>query len=364
MKQYDIKELGFIPPKYGGVSVSIARLIKQLTADGLIVGGFYTAENKDKDILQSELFDPELNFSKKSLIPNLLNSFKVLRPYRLLHSHYSLEHMFYIWCFLHFLKKKVVITVHNSMVYSFYSDCSVVNRFFLKKVANHCNVTWVAVSDQAKDEMLRLPVSFRQPIHVIPAYIPDIQVEPDSLQPSLIEYMSNHKRNIVFYGHSFMSHEGKDVYGFKDALFLYAKVLEESNDSIGLIFCLTDNRDTTKIGELYQLAKDLHINDRVYWQLAPINNMNAIWQKTDVYIRPTCTDGDSLAVREALDMGVHVVASDVCARPYGTILYKFGNIDELAEKVHDCLAMGKGNISPNFSCYLALKDIYLKLLNK
>lgn len=361
---YDIKELGFIPPKFGGVSVSIARLIKQLTADGLLVGGFYTSENKDKDILQSELFDPELNFSKKSLIPNLFNAFKVLQPYLLLHSHYSLEHMFYIWCFLHVLRKKIVITVHNSMVHSFYSNCSVVNRFFLKKVANHCDVTWVAVSDQAKNEMLRLPMSFRQPIHVIPAYIPDTQFEPNSLPLSLVEYMRSHKRNMVFYGHSFMSHEGKDIYGFNDALILYARVLEESNDTIGFVFCLTDNRNTTKMRELHQLAKDLQIDDKVYWQLAPINNMNAIWEKADVYIRPTCTDGDSLAVREALDMGVRVVASDVCARPIGTILYKFGNIDEFAEKVHGCLAMGKGNISPNFSCYFALKDIYLKLLNK
>ncbi|MCC2618337.1 glycosyltransferase [Aestuariibacter halophilus] len=41
-----------------------------------------------------------------------------------------------------------------------------------------------------------------------------------------------------------------------------------------------------------------------------------------VYLRPTCKDGDSVAVIEALMAGVPVVASDVVQRPAGVITYR------------------------------------------
>jgi hypothetical protein len=51
--------------------------------------------------------------------------------------------------------------------------------------------------------------------------------------------------------------------------------------------------------------------------------MNALWKYTDIYIRPQVSDGDSVALREALSLGIQVVASDVCIRPQGTNLYHF-----------------------------------------
>lgn len=361
---YDIKELGFIPPRYGGVSVSIGRLINKLTEDGYIVGGFYTSENKDDAILQSELFDSELDLSIKRMVFKLSSYLKLLRPYRVLHSHYSLEHMLYIWCFLHIINKKVVITVHNSMASSFYKNANFINRFFMKRVANDPNVTWIAVSEQAKEEMLKLPFHFKQPIHVIPAYIPDIRIDEKSLSSGLCDYIDHHTKNIVFYGHSFMLHEGKDIYGFKDALLLYEKVLSQTKESVGFILCIAEDRDKDKINELHDIAKSLHIHEKVYWQIGPLKKMNALWNKTDVYIRPTCTDGDSLAVREALDMGVKVVASDVSYRPEGVVKYIYGNMDDLVSKTMTTLNSGKGDINPDYSNYEAIRQIYRELLNK
>ncbi len=361
---YDIKELGFIPPKYGGVSVSIARLIDKLTEDELIVGGFYNRENHDEHVLQSELFDYELNLSTKKILFSLPNCLKVLAPYKILHSHYSLEHMIYIWCFLHFLHKKIVITVHNSMVQRFYHECDFINRFFLKRVVNHPNVTWVAVSEQAKDELLRLPIKFKNLIHVIPAYIPDGRKVTEVLPPELQNYIDKHVKNIVFYGHSFMFHNGEDIYGFNDALFLYAEILKLNKQPIGFVLCLTEINDTDKINVLRRKARQLGVEDKIYWQLGPIEEMKSLWNKTDVYIRPTCTDGDSVAVREALDLGVQVVASDVCPRPKKTILYHFGDMGDFVGKVTEALEIGHTITNPDYSNYYKLRNIYSKLLNK
>ena len=360
---YDIKELGFIPPKYGGVSVSIARLIDKLTEDGLLVGGFYSQENQDERVLRSKLFDPELNLSTKGFIFEYRRCKQILSPYRVLHSHYSLEHMIYMWCFVQFLHKPLVITIHNSMVKNFYCQSDAVNRFFLKRVANSSHVTWIAVSEQAKDEMLKLPFKFKTPIQVIPAYIPDNRKEAGMLSSSLQAYIKRNERIIVFYGHSFMVHEGMDVYGFEDALNLYAELTKKGNNKVGFVLCLAEAREKEKIETLHQTAAHLGIDDKIYWQIGPLDNMKSLWNQTDVYIRPTCTDGDSVAVREALDLGVQVVASDVCPRPERTILYRFGDMSDFVGKVISAIEIGHVEADPDYSNYYKLKKIYTQLLN-
>jgi glycogen(starch) synthase len=50
-------------------------------------------------------------------------------------------------------------------------------------------------------------------------------------------------------------------------------------------------------------------------------------------IRPTYTDGDSISVREALALGVPVIASNAVARPAGTVLFETGNSDDLMKKM-------------------------------
>ena len=55
-----------------------------------------------------------------------------------------------------------------------------------------------------------------------------------------------------------------------------------------------------------------------------VNFLDAL-AKIDIYLRPTSTDGDSVAVREALLCGVKVLASDVVDRPTGVNTYRYGN---------------------------------------
>jgi glycosyltransferase involved in cell wall biosynthesis len=59
----------------------------------------------------------------------------------------------------------------------------------------------------------------------------------------------------------------------------------------------------------------------------------AVMSNSDVFVRPTFMDGDSISVREALALGVAVVASDVGTRPEGTVLFEAGNKAELVEQV-------------------------------
>lgn len=59
----------------------------------------------------------------------------------------------------------------------------------------------------------------------------------------------------------------------------------------------------------------------------------ALMRRSDVFVRATLEDGDSISVREALALGVPVVASRVGSRPPGTILFHPGDVEDMLSKV-------------------------------
>ena len=59
----------------------------------------------------------------------------------------------------------------------------------------------------------------------------------------------------------------------------------------------------------------------------------ALISRSQLFIRPTLEDGDSISVREALALGVPVVASRVGSRPPGTILFDPGDVSDMLAKI-------------------------------
>ena len=126
--------------------------------------------------------------------------------------------------------------------------------------------------------------------------------------------------------------------------------------------CLAETRDKEKISALHSLAKQLGIDNKIFWQIGAINNIRSLWHQTNIYIRPTSTDGDSVAVREVLDEGVVVVASDVCWRPEGVVTYRYSDLNDFIEKVKANLCKEKSEPCPNYAIYNLMKSVYDNLL--
>lgn len=59
----------------------------------------------------------------------------------------------------------------------------------------------------------------------------------------------------------------------------------------------------------------------------------ALMRRSHVFVRATLEDGDSISVREALALGVPVVASRVGSRPPGAILFHPGDVEDMLSKV-------------------------------
>ncbi len=85
----------------------------------------------------------------------------------------------------------------------------------------------------------------------------------------------------------------------------------------------------------------------------------SVMSMSNVFLRPTLRDGDSVSVREALSLGVPVVASRTGTRPQGTILFPPGELTELVKGIETALADGRTNDLPMSSgCMERLIEIY------
>jgi len=59
--------------------------------------------------------------------------------------------------------------------------------------------------------------------------------------------------------------------------------------------------------------------------------------RSDVFLRPTRADGDSISVREAVALGIPTVASRVGHRPEGVRMFPVGDVEALVESVRAVL---------------------------
>ena len=99
-----------------------------------------------------------------------------------------------------------------------------------------------------------------------------------------------------------------------------------------------DYHAPTTLAEAIALLQRHGLEDNVY--LAGDLNHELcleLMARSDAYVRPTYRDGDSISVREAISLGVPVVASNVGTRPEGTLLFPAGNVDGLMQQLNHLL---------------------------
>jgi glycosyltransferase involved in cell wall biosynthesis len=84
------------------------------------------------------------------------------------------------------------------------------------------------------------------------------------------------------------------------------------------LWILAYDQDGPDLARLREVASDLE------WVELSLNltaaEVTAALARSEVFLRPTDWDGDSVIVREALAVGTRVIASDVSARPGGVEL--------------------------------------------
>ena len=304
--------VGPMPPAVGGVSSHVSRLYSKINSSSdfecavIDLGRFNYFNSKNK---KSTIFSGLIYFLSSSIV----------------HIHISHSKKLFIARFSKFLGKKVVYTQHNNR------EDQVESNLMIRKFSDFTIKVYRSPFELDSDKTI-----------VIPAYIKsDSNSElPFEIKSKLADYkkivaaLCTHPKDRI------IEIDGKDIYGFDILLKAYSEFATENT-----LLLLLDANGTMR----HVYRSDMEIlkkNGFNILYLTEVVDFTALLSAIDLYIRPTRSDGDSIAIREALDAGVMVLASDCVNRPGGVHVFQNENVDSLSFQASELLKQPKQVVIP------------------
>ena len=268
----------------GGVTVHVDRLMQFL----------------DRKKFPYELFD----YKKESLI-GIIGK---VRHSDVVHLHISNPYYRFIVAVLCTLfRKKYIMTLHGK---------------YVKTESKPWPLIWYAIKKATVPIVLNQVsydtcISINQNTLLLPAFIPpqkDEQLEQDVVN-IVNNIHSQGKQVVVTYGYDDQKDVcGREVYGVS----FLVPIFNDSNE-YGLIV-------STPTGCYKRLYEERYSN--VYFIDHPLS-LYELLKASDVFVRNTSKDGDSLSVKEALYLGKKVICTNVIDRPNGVLLFPYSDKDAL-----------------------------------
>ena len=330
MDDFSVAQVGPYPPPYGGVSVHIKRLHRRLTA--LNISSRVYCQSLSTPAAKENVV-PVSNFSWHDWI--LEHGWRC---------NASIVHFHDGWCWgpaalaMLLRGKPVVMTFHNQEAGGvMWRWASPLQRRASRWLLRHPRVWWVAVSQEVRRQLIVLGVPPAR-ISVAPAYIPPRADEDSPILPANVrDFLGTHSPVLSTYAWKLaIDAQGIDVYGFDQCLEMI-KSLKADFPKIGLGISLPQISNVGYFRDLKARITAYGIEDNVLFITEPLVAIHRLWQASDVFVRATNTDGDAVAVREALSMRVPVVASDASERPDGVVLFEARNLEAMSDAVRQVL---------------------------
>jgi glycosyltransferase involved in cell wall biosynthesis len=197
---------------------------------------------------------------------------------------------------------------------------------------------FIVVGPHIRDKLLRWG-ALQEKISIIPAFIPPPDDELDSTQlPGFFhEIRKKHKFLITANAFRISFHNGVDLYGIDLSIELMKRFRKSGFSDIGFVYVIPDVGDYAYYEQMLKLVREYQLEEcfHFYTQSVPYA---AVIKLCDLFIRPTSTDGYSISLAEAVSLKVPAIASDVCLRPEGTILFQSRDSNALYERVCEVIS--------------------------
>jgi|GEM_PF-4566412 len=326
-----------MPPLIGGVAISSGRLFDNLKVDGYDVDSYN--------------IKPEGKFYATSI--GIIFRFFLIPFYILFHEKYDIIH-----CHVAGTYRKLYISLAKPL---FFKGAKLIFTLHgdVRPLLDGLTVFAMCKADRLicvqKGDSAVLPNKLNDRSVDIPAFIMPAKVTEESVPTDILNFVKNKKYPLIlFYGGVVFNEQYNDLYGINDVVDMYMS-LRAKHIIVQMLMLVSfkNNADEVYLNKVKdRLRGDKNI-------LLVVNggvDMLPLFKYADLYVRPTKTDGDSLAVREALYMRCPVVASDKAVRPEGVAVYTSSkNFLDLSEKY----IMGKVEVSEqgkNF--YNQIKEVY------
>ena len=176
----------------------------------------------------------------------------------------------------------------------------------------------------------------RQKEYLCRLFLPPSLENEDELPNELEEILEKNKNKenkiVISNAYRLDWHNNEDLYGF-DLLLKVAKTVKKNKLKIFIVLIISSGEENTSLLKKYNNQINNENLSSVVVLLPYAVSFVKLILRSDLVIRATNTDGDSLSIREALHLKIPVIASDVVERPSGTILFKNRDSEDLYEKI-------------------------------
>lgn len=149
-------------------------------------------------------------------------------------------------------------------------------------------------------------------------------------------FLTSHRPLLLANAAFIAFHEGVDLYGLDMCLQLTYD-LKKQYPKLGMLFALADeNRNTIYLSKILKKRAALGLTEN-FLIMPDQKELWPLFRIADLFVRPTFNDGYGISVAEAVYFGCPAIASDVCARPSGAMLFKNRNSLDLLTKAERIL---------------------------
>ena len=228
--------------------------------------------------------------------------------------------------------------------------------FYLNGLVYRLANTIIAVNSTIR-ERLFLP---ENKCIVKDAFIPPFVNQEANLPESIIELIAKSKKQnrTIICANAFRlaKYNNQDLYGLDICIEVSKRLLEKQIPFTFIFVVSTIDQNAEIYFKNEALIKELQLNNHFFLINDKLSFVK-IMQESDIVLRPTNTDGDSLTIREGLFLNKKVLASDVVKRPAGVRLFKNRDINDLETELeglisNNCLIIERKNLK----CYNQLNE--------
>ena len=318
--------IGPYPPPFGGISIHIQRLKEQLAKRGYNCVVYAIGAGSEF---------PQEDIKRIKNIKSWLPSYFMGAREDIIHLHCPSLPIRAIISLMGMLGRKTVITIHGASLEDSFSRGNWFKKQIIKFIMKQ--FSFIIVLNSKMEEFASSLGVKRKRLQCVPSFIPPIikESEIDDVPKEVWFFLDSHKPTVLANASRIAFYNGEDLYGIDMCVDLCA-ALKQSYPKIGFVFCLPEISDYGYFEKIKQRIREKGIKENFLFQTKPCQ-MYPILKRSDLFVRPTNTDGYSISVAEAIYFKVPALASDVCPRPQGAILFKSRDINDLTLKAKDIL---------------------------
>jgi hypothetical protein len=202
------------------------------------------------------------------------------------------------------------------------------------------------------------------------AFIPPALKDEPELPGKIVELLGKFKKagTPIVCANAFRleKYENQDLYGLDLCIEVTKRLVEKKVPLVFVFVVSTIGQHSELYLKNEALIQELNLGEHFLLINEKLSFVK-LMQESDVVVRPTNTDGDSLTIREAIFLNKKILTSDVVKRPAGAKLFKNRDIDDLEMQLEMLLTEKNSNshsTNPHKDINAELKKFYSGLIDE